>query len=222
MQALIAKGALGQKTGAGIFMKKGKDIVVLDLKAQDYRPAAGEAAPEVVDILKTKNPAEKFAKLRASQHPQAKFLWSLFRDLFHYSAYHLASIRRHRARCRFRHPLGLRLVARPVRDLAGRRLEAVGAVDRRGHRRGRGHVECAAARLGVRWPRRACMRPRQLQPRDREGGAALVALGLPAPALPRSHPRREIRARRNRVRDRRRADVARRRRHRGGSASRPR
>jgi 3-hydroxyacyl-CoA dehydrogenase len=92
LQALIAKGALGQKTGAGIFMKKGKDIVVLDLKVQDYRPSTGEAAPELVEILKTKNPAEKFARLRASSHPQAQFLWSLFRDLFHYSAYHLASI----------------------------------------------------------------------------------------------------------------------------------
>ena len=92
LQALIAKGALGQKTGAGIFQKRGKDIVVLDLKAQDYRPATGEAAPEVVEILKLKNPAEKFAKLRASEHPQARFLWSCFRDLFHYSAFHLASI----------------------------------------------------------------------------------------------------------------------------------
>ncbi|MCI1709769.1 MAG: 3-hydroxyacyl-CoA dehydrogenase/enoyl-CoA hydratase family protein [Chiayiivirga sp.] len=92
LQGLVAKGALGQKSGAGIFMKKGKDIVVLDLKAQDYRPSTGEAAAEVVEILKTKNPAEKFAKLRASTHPQARFLWSLFRDLFHYSAYHLASI----------------------------------------------------------------------------------------------------------------------------------
>jgi len=92
LKALIDKGALGQKTGAGIFMKKGKDIVVLDLKAQDYRPATGAADPEVVAILKNKNPAEKFAQLRASQHPQAQFLWAMFRDLFHYSAYHLASI----------------------------------------------------------------------------------------------------------------------------------
>jgi len=92
LQALIAKGALGQKTGAGIFMKKGKDIVVLDLKAQDYRPATGVADPEVVAILKNKDPAAKFAQLRASEHPQAKFLWAVFRDLFHYSAYHLASI----------------------------------------------------------------------------------------------------------------------------------
>lgn len=92
LQALIAKGALGQKTGAGIFRKVGKDIVVLDLKAQDYRPSTGVAAPEVVEILKLKNPAEKFAKLRESPHPQAQFLWATFRDLFHYSAYHLADI----------------------------------------------------------------------------------------------------------------------------------
>src|SRR5207342_1586702 len=52
----------------------------------------GEAAAEVVDILKIKNPAEKFAQLRASSHPQAQFLWSCFRDLFHYSAFHLQSI----------------------------------------------------------------------------------------------------------------------------------
>ena len=92
LDALIAKGALGQKTGAGIFRKVGKDIVVLDLEKQDYRAADRTAAPEVVEILKIRNPAEKFAKLRESQHPQAQFLWATFRDLFHYSAYHLADI----------------------------------------------------------------------------------------------------------------------------------
>lgn len=91
-KALIEKGALGQKTGAGIFRKVGKDIVVLDLEKQDYRSADRKAADEVIEILKTKNPVEKFAKLRASKHPQAQFIWAVFRDLFHYSAYHLASI----------------------------------------------------------------------------------------------------------------------------------
>jgi 3-hydroxyacyl-CoA dehydrogenase len=90
--ALISKGALGQKTGAGIFRKSGKDIVVLDLEKQDYRASDRGAAPELVEILKTKHSAEKFAKLRASDHPQAQFLWAVFRDLFHYSAYHLADI----------------------------------------------------------------------------------------------------------------------------------
>ena len=92
LDALIAKGALGQKTGAGIFRKAGKDILVLDLEAQDYRPAVGVAAPEVIEILRIRNPAEKFAKLRESAHPQAQFLWASFRDLFHYSAFHLADI----------------------------------------------------------------------------------------------------------------------------------
>jgi 3-hydroxyacyl-CoA dehydrogenase len=92
LDALIAKGALGQKTGAGIFRKVGKDIVVLDLEKQDYRAADRTAASEVAEILKIRNPAEKFAKLRESQHPQAQFLWAVFRDLFHYSAYHLADI----------------------------------------------------------------------------------------------------------------------------------
>ncbi len=92
LDALIAKGALGQKTGAGIFRKAGKDILVLDLEAQDYRPAVGVAAPEVIEILGIRNPAEKFAKLRESAHPQAQFLWASFRDLFHYSAFHLADI----------------------------------------------------------------------------------------------------------------------------------
>ncbi|NLW97066.1 MAG: 3-hydroxyacyl-CoA dehydrogenase/enoyl-CoA hydratase family protein [Xanthomonadaceae bacterium] len=92
LEALIAKGALGQKAGAGVFRKAGKDILVLDLEKQDYRPADRKAADEVVEILKTKDPAEKFRRLRESQHPQAQFLWAVFRDLFHYSSYHLADI----------------------------------------------------------------------------------------------------------------------------------
>jgi len=92
LSALIGKGALGQKSGAGIFRKEGREIRVLDLQVQDYRPAAGEVAVEVDEILKQKNPAARFAALRASSHPQAQFLWAVFRDVFHYCAYHLAAI----------------------------------------------------------------------------------------------------------------------------------
>ena len=92
LSALISKGALGQKTRCGIFKKDGKAIKVLDLAAQDYRDAGGEIAPEVLAILKNKNPAEKFAQLRACEHPQAQFLWAIFRDIFHYVAVHLADI----------------------------------------------------------------------------------------------------------------------------------
>lgn len=92
LSALIEKGALGQKNGAGFYKKAGKDIVVLDVAKQDYRASEQKASDEVAAILAIKNPAEKFAKLRASQDKQAQFLWATFRDLFHYTAYHLADI----------------------------------------------------------------------------------------------------------------------------------
>jgi len=92
VKGLMEQGALGQKTGAGVFRKVGRDIHVLDMAQQGYRPADRKAAPEIVEILKLKHPAEKFARLRESTHPQAQFLWAMFRDLFHYSAYHLAEI----------------------------------------------------------------------------------------------------------------------------------
>ena len=92
LQALIDAKALGQKTGAGIFKKVGKEIHVLDLASKQYRPSAGQVDPEVLAILKDRNPQTKFKALRTSAHPQAQFLWSCFRDLFHYCAYHLADI----------------------------------------------------------------------------------------------------------------------------------
>ncbi len=89
---LINQGALGQKSGAGIYKKQGKDILVWDLTQQNYRAQAHSVAEEVNQILKIKNPKEKFAALQHSEHPQAKFLWACFQDVFHYSAYHLQSI----------------------------------------------------------------------------------------------------------------------------------
>src|SRR5208283_5723220 len=92
LQALIAKGALGQKTKAGFFQKVGKEIQVFDPASQSYRPSQGSIDPEVASILALRAPGEQFARLRAHPHPQAQFLWAIFRDLFHYCAYHLATI----------------------------------------------------------------------------------------------------------------------------------
>jgi 3-hydroxyacyl-CoA dehydrogenase len=92
LSALIEKGALGQKAGAGFFRKVGKEIQVLDLASQDYRPASQGASEEVGKILAIRNPEEKFAALRASSDNQAQVLWAMFRDLFHYTAFHLADI----------------------------------------------------------------------------------------------------------------------------------
>jgi 3-hydroxyacyl-CoA dehydrogenase len=92
LSALIVKGALGQKTNAGIFRKSGKTIEVLDLAQQDYRPSGGVAAEEVVAILKDKDASKRFAALRASKHPHGQLLWSIFCDIFQYSAHWLNDI----------------------------------------------------------------------------------------------------------------------------------
>jgi len=92
LRALVDKGALGQKSKAGFYQKVGKEIQVFDPASQSYRPMQGEIDPEVAAILALKSPGEQFAKLRAHPHPQAQFLWAIFRDLFHYCAYHLATI----------------------------------------------------------------------------------------------------------------------------------
>jgi 3-hydroxyacyl-CoA dehydrogenase len=92
LQALIDKGALGQKTKAGFYQKVGKEIQVFDPASQSYRSAQGEIDPAVAAILALKTPGEQFERLRLHPHPQAQFLWGIFRDLFHYCAYHLATI----------------------------------------------------------------------------------------------------------------------------------
>lgn len=89
---LIEKGALGQKTGAGIYQKQGKDIYVLDLKTNVYRLANNKSMDAIKAILACKDPKEKFFALQQSGLPEAQFLWACFRDVFHYTAYHLEHI----------------------------------------------------------------------------------------------------------------------------------
>ncbi|MBS0309568.1 MAG: 3-hydroxyacyl-CoA dehydrogenase/enoyl-CoA hydratase family protein [Proteobacteria bacterium] len=89
---LIAKGVLGQKTGAGFYKKVGKDILRLDPAKGDYVTGGGKADDIIGRILKEKDPVKKMKSLRESTNPQAQFLWAIFRDAFHYIAVHLESI----------------------------------------------------------------------------------------------------------------------------------
>jgi 3-hydroxyacyl-CoA dehydrogenase len=63
------------------------------------RPAGlSPTAPADVDAGRPGDPQEaqssrvRFAQLRASEQPQAQFLWAIFRDIFHYTPFHLADI----------------------------------------------------------------------------------------------------------------------------------
>ena len=89
---LVSAGALGQKTGAGFYKKVGRDILRLDPASGDYVAGGGKADDLVARILKEKDPVKRMKALHDSSNPQAKFLWAIFRDAFHYIAVHLESI----------------------------------------------------------------------------------------------------------------------------------
>lgn len=89
---LIDLGLLGQKTKSGIFRRQGKEVQVFDVAELGYRPSSDLVAPEVAAALNISDPAQRMVALRNSNHPQAQFLWSIFRDLFHYCAVQLEHI----------------------------------------------------------------------------------------------------------------------------------
>jgi len=91
VQKLIELGHLGQKTGAGFYKKVGKEILVFDETSSQYVPSTGGMEPIIERILKLPL-GERFKTLRETDDPQAKFLWAIFRDIFHYIAIHLESI----------------------------------------------------------------------------------------------------------------------------------
>ncbi len=92
MQALMASGALGQKTRCGIYKKVGQDIQVWDVASRAYRVSQAVVDETIAAILKLPDPSERFKQLQVNPHPQAQFLWAIFRDMFHYCAFHLGEI----------------------------------------------------------------------------------------------------------------------------------
>jgi len=91
LAGLIDKGALGQKAGGGFYKKVGKEILRLDAATGEYVPGGGKAEPIVERMLK-KPAAERLKLLHDSSNPQARFLWAILRDAFHYAAVHLGDI----------------------------------------------------------------------------------------------------------------------------------
>jgi 3-hydroxyacyl-CoA dehydrogenase len=91
-QYLVDQGSLGQKTKRGVYQKIGKEIHVLDLHTREYRLSDAKVDDGVKEILRERDWAKKLAGLRANPHPQAQFLWAVFRDAFHYCALHLEYI----------------------------------------------------------------------------------------------------------------------------------
>ncbi len=92
---LLAKGNLGQKTGAGFYKKVGRDILRYDGAAADgkgdYVPAGGKA-DEVVGRMLKKPAGQRLKLLRNAEGAEPRFLWAIMRDQFHYAALHLKDV----------------------------------------------------------------------------------------------------------------------------------
>lgn len=88
IKVLIHKGFYGNKVKAGIYKYYNHENGVVDKQGQ-YRPLHSKLSPELLQLLQLKNLTEKLALLRASDLAEAKFIWAVLRDLFHYAAYHL-------------------------------------------------------------------------------------------------------------------------------------
>ncbi len=95
LKDLVAAKSLGQKTGQGFYRKNKNDIEAFDTKSKDYF-AIGKGTEKIdaklLEILKIKNHLEKFTQLKSHNNTQAQFLWSCFRDVWHYSAHTLLEL----------------------------------------------------------------------------------------------------------------------------------
>ena len=92
LEKLIAAGSLGQKSGGGFYKKVGKDILRFDLAKAEYVAGGGKVDELVGRMMKEKDPVKRMKSLHDSSHPQAQFLWAIYRDAFHYIAVHLHTI----------------------------------------------------------------------------------------------------------------------------------
>ncbi len=88
---LLEAKSLGQKTGAGFYKKVGRDILRLDPESMEY-VAGGAKANDVVGRMLKKPAGERLALLRHAEGAEARFLWAILRDQFHYAAVHLQTI----------------------------------------------------------------------------------------------------------------------------------
>lgn len=86
LKDLIDQGALGQKTKKGLYQKVNGQIEVYHWDKGIYEPSDVKLDGALKKLLKLKDPAQRFKALKACEHPQAQFLWSVFREIFHYCA----------------------------------------------------------------------------------------------------------------------------------------
>jgi len=136
LKALLEQKSARTEVRSRRHRKVGKEIQVLDPAKAGLPPPAGEPTSRWWRSSGTRTWRERFAQLRASSHPQAQFMWWVFRDMLHYCAVPSRSIADNARDL----DLAIRwgLAGTRGRSRSGRQPDGrYGEMDRRGHRCGK-------------------------------------------------------------------------------------
>ncbi len=83
VQQLIAKGQLGEKTGAGFYKKAGKDILTLDRRTLEYGPQKKGDSKELAELSRL-SVEQRFARIRDMKGAYGEFARTYLLRLSHF------------------------------------------------------------------------------------------------------------------------------------------
>ena len=87
-----ARARSGQKTGAASTARSARTSRCSTWRRGTTAQPRAKSTPRSPRSSRSRIRPRNSRSCARSAHPQAQFLWAIFRDLFHYSAYHLADI----------------------------------------------------------------------------------------------------------------------------------
>jgi 3-hydroxyacyl-CoA dehydrogenase len=96
IDAMVQKGLLGQKSGAGFYKRVKsdgkKETVAIDPATGEYRPKGKADFPSLAETKNVEDPGERVAKLLAAKDPGALFAWDVTAETLLYAARRIPAV----------------------------------------------------------------------------------------------------------------------------------